>query len=477
LKGTLLHIEDNEDDQEILRERLTAPGIEFEIEFANCISSAIACLRRCNIDIILADLSLPDSAGTDTFSCLQSEAPNVPIVLLTGRSDEDLAARLLGMGAQDYLDKDSLTREALVRALRYAIERKRTEIALRAALEEQERIQEEIRRAEERFRLVVDAAPNAILMIGEDRNIALLNSQAQKLFGYDRQELVGKPADILIPERFIRSCDGNRRTAFDTPSGIGPEAGADLFGLRKDGREVPIEISLNSICTPEGSFILASIIDITDRKHSQDKLKRSLNEKQALLQEVHHRVKNNLQIISSLLSLQAGLVEDEEAAAKLLDSQHRVSSMAMIHERLYQHDDMSSIDLAEYVGDLAVRLFSSYAPSPSITYSLILDSTSLSIDQSIPCGMILNELITNALKYAYPDGAGEIVVRLFSAGKNVHMTVSDAGIGMPTAFDWRKSKSLGMTLVRQLTGQLDGTLELGTQPGTSFTVSFTKHSL
>jgi two-component system, sensor histidine kinase PdtaS len=470
---TVLHIEDNEDDRIALHEYLSDSAIELRVLSASSMANGLESLRTNSIDLVLADLSLPDSTGVETFVRLHNEAPNVPIVLLTGRNDEEFAVELLSLGAQDYLAKGDVNRSTLLRTLRYAVERKRIETALKTALEDQDRDQQQIKRAEERFRIVVEAAPNAMMMIDSEGRIALINSQTEKLFGYERKMLLGQKVEMLVPERFRTTHLADRSGFFSgAPTARAMGSGRDLFGVRRDGKEVPIEIGLNPIKSAEGVFVLASIIDITDRKMSEDSLRRSLNEKLALLQEVHHRVKNNLQIISSLLAMQASVILDKEIVAKLADSQRRVMSMAMIHEHLYRHDDMSSIDLAEYVRDLAAHLFSSYTQSPNITYRLDLAPTRLSIEQSVPCGLILNELITNAIKYAYPAGKGEIKIRVFAKADCVSMSVSDHGAGMPADFNWETSKSLGMTLVQELTTQLDGTLEIGRPPGSSFTVRF-----
>ena len=474
---TLLHIEDNEDDRVILREHLSDTDMELRIESVPSMAKALELLRRNNVDLVLADLSLPDSNGLETFVRLHDEAPNTPIVLLTGRNDEEFAVQLLSLGAQDYLAKGDMNRSTLMRTLRYAVERKRIETALKTALEEQQRDQQQTKRAEERFRIVVEAAPSAMMMIDADGRIALINSQTEKLFGYDRKTLLGQPVEMLVPERFRGGHLMDRREFFaGTPTARAMGKGRDLFGVRKDGSEVPIEIGLSPITSADGVFVLASIIDITERKHSEDSLRRSLNEKLALLQEVHHRVKNNLQIISSLLAMQASVIVDPELVNKLADSQRRVMSMAMIHEHLYRHDDMSSIDLAEYIRDLAAHLFSSYTQSPLITYRLDLVPARLSIEQSVPCGLILNELLTNAIKYAYPAGKGEIDISLSETADEVSMTVCDHGVGLPPDFSWETCKSLGMTLVDQLTMQLDGVLQVGQPPGTSFTITFKHHA-
>lgn len=216
-------------------------------------------------------------------------------------------------------------------------------------------------------------------------------------------------------------------------------------------------------------------LDITRQKMAEHSLKHSLDEKRALLQEVHHRVKNNLCIISSLLSMQAEQLENRDAVAKLHDSRERVMSMAMIHEQLYQHDDMSSINLADYVQELAGQLFSTYASNPNVTYRLEAQPAKLSIEQSIPCGLILNELITNALKYAYPEGSGEILIRVGAEQDQVWFTVADDGVGLPGDFDWKESKSLGMQIIHALTDQLDGDLEIRNgKRGAAFTVRFAR---
>jgi two-component sensor histidine kinase len=216
---------------------------------------------------------------------------------------------------------------------------------------------------------------------------------------------------------------------------------------------------------------VGTLQDITERKTSEAKLERSVIEKQTLLQEVHHRVKNNLQIISSLLSMQASLIEDKTAVAKLADSERRVKSMAMIHEHLYHQKDMSSIDLAEYLRDMTADLSSSVG-NAGIVFRLEASSVAIPIDQAIPCGLLLNELVTNALKYAYPGGTGEVLITLSSEDHSITIKVADSGVGLPANFDFQNTQSLGMTIVQVLTQQLEGELEICGSPGASFTIRF-----
>ncbi|HEX4168804.1 MAG TPA: PAS domain S-box protein [Bryobacteraceae bacterium] len=204
-------------------------------------------------------------------------------------------------------------------------------------------------------------------------------------------------------------------------------------------------------------------------------LEQALGEKNTLLKEVHHRVKNNLQVICSLLRLQANLLKDEVATAALRESQQRVLSMALIHERLYGNAKMDRIDFGEYTAALAQELSYSYSlGTHNVATRLDLSPVQLKIDQAVPCGLILNELITNALKYAHPEGRrGEIRIMLKQmATGEVALTVSDDGIGLPVDFDQRKSKSLGMTIVQILAKQLGAAFTVQSQPGASFTLCF-----
>ena len=214
--------------------------------------------------------------------------------------------------------------------------------------------------------------------------------------------------------------------------------------------------------------------DVTESKQALEQIKTSLHEKEVLLKEVHHRVKNNMQVITSLLSLQSKTIKDEQALSVFQDSQNRVKSMALIHETLYQSKDLSRINFAEYLQKLVAHVSRSYRLRPeAVRVNINVNNVSLPIDMAVPCGLIINELASNSLKYAFPeDKRGEINITFGQADAQYILCVSDTGVGLPDGFDPERGKSLGMKLVRMLTEQLCGELECRNGVGTTFEIKF-----
>jgi two-component sensor histidine kinase len=216
------------------------------------------------------------------------------------------------------------------------------------------------------------------------------------------------------------------------------------------------------------------------RRQAEEQTKASLAEKEVLLKEIHHRVKNNLQVISSLLNLQSSYITDEQSSQMFRESQNRVRSMALIHEKLYQSSDLARIDFAGYVRELSDYLFRMYgAKSHNIKLEVNVDDVPLDIDTAIPCGLIINELISNSLKYGFPAETekrkpeGEIRVGLCAGNDDkLILTVSDNGTGFPENLDFQNTDSLGLQLVNTLTGQLEGDIQLDRKAGTTFNITF-----
>lgn len=214
--------------------------------------------------------------------------------------------------------------------------------------------------------------------------------------------------------------------------------------------------------------------DITAGKNMQKQIETSLKEKDILLKEIHHRVKNNLQIIISLLNLQTGYIRDEATLKAVKDGQSRVRTMALVHEKFYQSDELSEINFAEYIEKLCHFLYQSYGDKTSrIEIRIEGDQINLDMDTAMPCGLLINEIVSNAYKYAFPgQSTGTISIILSKSENRITLTIHDNGIGFPGEFDFEKSESLGMQLIQALTNQLDGELKIIRENGTTFQVSF-----
>jgi PAS domain S-box-containing protein len=358
----------------------------------------------------------------------------------------------------------------------------------------------ERKRSVEQFRLAIEASPTGMLMMDEAGAIVLVNVQIEKLFGYPREELLGQRIELLVPERFRERHPDFRGSFFAEPKARAMGRGRELYGLHKDGTEVPIEIGLNPLRTSEGNFVLSSVVDITERKRADRErdsllgqlrslnadleqrvndrtaeLRSTLREREVLLQEIHHRVKNNLQVISSLINMQVRQLADVSSRDALEECQTRVLAIALIHEKLYQSKDYSRVPFSEYARGLIDNVFSALGTSnDAITLELAIEDLLLGVDKAIPCGLILNELITNALKHAFPNGRkGSVRVELRREGdRDIAFAVSDDGVGMKPGFKLEESTSLGLSLVYTLVEQLEGSVDISTSPGTTFRVCF-----
>jgi len=326
-----------------------------------------------------------------------------------------------------------------------------------------------------KFRVFLEAAPDGIVIVGSDARILIVNSQTEKMFGYQREELIGQFVEILLPDKYKISHVAQRNSYINKPNTRPMGAGRALTGRKKDGTEFPVEISLSPMPSEKGTLITSIIRDITERRRAEEYLQESLREKEALLKEIHHRVKNNLQVTSSLLKLQSDFIVDPKAKELFIESQNRIQSMALVHEKLYGSKDLSRINFAEYLESLAHLLFRSFAVDPNKIHLVCTKShLFMSIETAVPCGLIINELVSNCLKHAFPEGKeGTISVNIKKLeNNNIMMSVTDNGIGLPDNFSFENTETLGIRLVQTLVKQIEGQIEFKSDHGATFTVIF-----
>ncbi|WP_424358375.1 sensor histidine kinase [Methanocella sp. MCL-LM] len=318
---------------------------------------------------------------------------------------------------------------------------------------------------------------DGVIVISGEGLVAEMNPAARRLTGTPDRD-IGKPAEEVLKSwpDLRRCCRGG---AGDTRSEIlldGP-AGPRWLDIRTSPLPAGDEGGSGSLVvmrdiTEQKRSHEALRAEMLERKRAEEQIRVSLREKEVLLKEVHHRVKNNLQIISSLLSLQSGNAGEESTDA-LRESQNRIKTMALIHEKLYSSPDLSHIDFGEYAASLTAYLAQYYAASPGIAITIDIEDISLGIDQAIPSGLIINELISNSLKYAFKDGSrGTIYIGMTRDGNTYTLRVSDDGAGLPRGLDFRNPASLGLQLVNTLVDQLEGTIELDNTAGATYEIRF-----
>lgn len=327
--------------------------------------------------------------------------------------------------------------------------------------------------SEAKFRNFVETTPDMIWEIDSDGTFKYISPQSLKIMGYTPEEITGTKIFSLIKPEALEEIRATFRGHLD----------ADQYfktlvvpALNKKGEELILEIRSAKIIGNNNQVGFEGVArDITDITKATNQLIDSINEKNILLKEVHHRVKNNMQIISSLLNLQIEQINDKNAINALKESQNRIITMAMLHEKLYLTSNFSRINQEEYISSLIRGLFYSYSANTRIKSIIEVEPVDLNLETSIPCGLIINELVSNSLIHGFPDGKkGTILVSLKSLGKNYELRVVDDGVGFPDEINFEKTRSLGLELVKNLVSQLDGQLKLIKNGKTEFKIIFSE---
>ena len=330
--------------------------------------------------------------------------------------------------------------------------------------------EEALKESKENFQAIVENTENAVTVLDTKGIFLYANKNSAIILGLKPNELIDKSVYDFFPKEFA---DGRVETLrkvvesqkadshlIETPiAGDYISFSSDMIPLRYGGKDAVLTVST----------------DITDIIETQNALKASLKEKETLLHEVHHRVKNNMQVIISLLKLQSNTIKDPKIKDILKESQNRVYTMSAVHETLHRSENLSEIDLKVYLSKVTNTVFQSYSTdNKNVKLNNNIEESIISLNQAYPLGLVINELISNSLKYAFPeDKTGEITVSMKKLSNQLELTVKDDGIGISEDFDWKNSGSLGLKLVRTLVeNQFDGSIDMESKNGTKFTIKF-----
>ncbi len=346
---------------------------------------------------------------------------------------------------------------------------------LKSEITNRERIEAKLKESESLRRAWLEHSPDCTKILDLDFNLQYMSGAGVRGLRIDDiTSYYGKPYPFeFYPESFKKPMRENLAKAKEIGETITQEAPV----VDVEGNEIWFHSTIMPINDDKGllDYIMVVSIDTTERKAVELKIKASLKEKEILLHEIHHRVKNNMQVINSLLRLQSSNIEDERIKSILKDSQSRVYAMSAVHETLHGSEKLSEINLKSYLSKITTSIFQTYSTDHrKVKLNSKVEDSPISINQAYPLGLIINELISNSLKYAFPDEKeGEVNVNMKVLDKDIQLTVMDNGSGMPENVDWKNSKTLGLKLVRTLVeNQLDGSIDMESNNGTKFTIKF-----
>ncbi len=457
-KIRILLVDDDEVDRAAVKRYIQTNALPYELRTASSKDEALARLREAASDVVLLDYNLSDGTGLE----LLSQLDETPTIIITGHGSEQIAVEAMRRGACDYLIKDleSNYLTVLPVTIRNVLKRKRSEW--------------ELRENEAKLRHIYENSPVMMHSIDEESRIYNVNEKWLEEMGFTREEVIGRKIDFLMtPESAERALREEMPKFWHE----GYARDVPYQFVKKDGTVIDVLVHSTATTDPSGRCISLTVVhDVTEQKRAAAQIATSLKEKEVLLREVHHRVKNNMQVVISLLRLQSRTIGSEPAREALTDSRNRIKAMALIHETLYQSENLSGITLRSYVNRLVRNLCSAHG-TRGRSAQIVVDvgDAALDIDTAVPVGLIINELVTNALKHAFPDRKpGEIRIAVHPvAGGEIELAVADDGIGLPEEIDPRSAATLGLRLVARLAeDQLGGKLGIGRAGGTCCTVRF-----
>ena len=463
----ILILEDSAADTELNLRELRRAGFDPQWKRVETEADFLAALDTAP-ELILADYSLPKFDGLRALKLLRERGLDIPFILVSGMVGEEAAVEAMKQGATDYLLKDRIAR------LGTAIERALEDKQLRG---EKRHAETALRESEERYRAIFEAIPPQVWTARPDGTLDHVNQRVLEYFNCGMEAVLEWGWKSVIHPDDLPHCLERWSAALSSGAPYEVE-----FRLRRGsdgtyrwhlGRAVPVRDAAGQITKWFGTNT-----DITEMKEAEAQIQASLQEKEVLLREIHHRVKNNLQIVSSLLNLQIRRITDPAMLKLFASTSNRVRAMAAVHERLYESGNFAKIDMGPHLESLVRMFMRAHAPAGTDVQPVLrLDPVTVELNIAVPLSLIANELITNALKYAFADRAQGTLTVTLHAGERYHeLRVADDGPGFPATIDPATSRTLGLRLVRDLTRQIRGELEIDSSPsGTSIVVRWSAH--
>lgn len=335
--------------------------------------------------------------------------------------------------------------------------------------------EKELKKRERLLSLVTDNMLNVVGQIDAEGTFQYISPSIKTILGFESEEILGenvfKFINLTHPDDQLKV-----GSAFKDAQAFYAPGGVQHRFKRADGRYIWVESLGNPLFDEKNQYkgVVFSMTDIDSLKVAEENFRTSLEEKELLLRELHHRVKNNMQIISSLLSLQTQHIKDERDLKIFESSQNRVKTMSLIHDELYSSQDFSHINLSEYIHNITKELLTSHIEDPGrVKLTVNVEDVRMELETAIPLGLLINEIVANSVNHAFPnDQKGEIIVELKRDGDAFILKMSDDGVGIPEDIDFEKAETLGFQLINSLTNQLDGQIEMHSNNGTSFIVKF-----
>lgn len=456
----LLLVEDDSATAELVRRTLERAG--FAVEIAPSVRAGMEALNANGSKDYLAmllDYKLPDGEPWELANAAKARVPEIPVIVVTGESNESVAIEAVRWGVTDYVKKTSGFWDELPPVL----ERVATLTRIKGHLNESNAL----------MRTIVEHTSDLVAVSNGNGNLVYLSPVCFALLGREPKELIGQPwADFVAPE--------DRDAVLSMLDGPGENStkAVTVRCCRKDGSFAWVELRVARLETSTWAqpMIVLTLHDVTAHREHEQQTQSTLREKEVLLREVYHRVKNNLQVIQSLLKMRARTLPEGEMRDLMTDTIQRVHAMALVHERLYQMDDLAHVSLSSYLLDLFDGALSSSSLQPGqIHIGLDAEEILLDLDGAIPFGLLLNELLSNSLKHGFPGGrTGTVDVSIHRISGAVQMVVKDDGIGLPEHFNAAACTSMGMKLAGSLAHQLGGSLVFSADNGCRVEANLTR---